>query len=574
MIRYYLPAAIFLAVLVFFACARQGAPTGGPKDTTPPQVDSTASSPNFSTRFQESRIQLTFDEWIVLKDAPTQVLISPPLAKRPDITLKGKTVVVKFAEGEVLRPKTTYTINFGNAVVDLHESNPAKDLRFVFSTGDFLDSLIVPGSIVDGFTGDPVENVSVMLYDNLTDSVARLEKPSYLAKTDKNGQFIIPNVRAGRFKMMAFEDKDQNLKWNSDNESVAYADTFLNVAPASTRRPATLRLFKDQARFRLFERNVNRYGVIKLTYTGSPDAIPLRIEPEVPGLKLLTEKDLDTLLVWYDLPAATAWQLLAGSDTVSVRDLSRDDFFKSHRLGFAQAAAAATGPANNRREQPVVAASPTRPQPPKNVNQNPTKRGILNFSAPIVTIDTARWLLTVDSSRVVNFSARPDSGALRRLNLILSWQPGKVYALTLLPGAVTDFYGLRNVDTLRQIFTVLSEKQLGGLNLTVGSLLPNQRYLLQLMNGAEVVEARRFAAELTEKRLIFSNLLTAAYTIRLIEDRNGNGRWDTGDYYAHRQPERIFIKKLDPLRANWEVETTVEAKVETGTRKREKGQQN
>ena len=118
MIRYYLPAAIFLAVLVFFACARQGAPTGGPKDTTPPQVDSIASSPNFSTRFQESRIQLTFDEWIVLKDAPTQVLISPPLAKRPDITLKGKTVVVKFAEGEVLRPKTTYTINFGNAVVD------------------------------------------------------------------------------------------------------------------------------------------------------------------------------------------------------------------------------------------------------------------------------------------------------------------------------------------------------------------------------------------------------------------------------------------------------------------------
>ncbi len=569
MTRYHLPTAILLAVLALFACARQGIPTGGPKDTAPPKVDSVASSPNFSTRFQESRFQITFDEWIVLKEQQTQVLISPPPSKRPEITLKGKTVTVKFAEGEVLRPNTTYTINFGSAVQDLHEGNAAKDLRFVFSTGDFIDSLTVPGRVEDGFTGDPLENISIMLYDNLSDSVARLEKPFYLAKTDKNGQFLFQNVRAGRFKMVALEDKDQNLKWNSDNESVAFADTVLTISPISMRRITALRLFKDQARFRLFERNANRYGLLKLTYTGPPDSIPLRVEPEVSGLKLLAEKDLDTLLVWYDLSASTAWRLLARGDTVPVRDLSRDDFFKSYRLGFAQSVPPAVGSTGNRRTQPVAAAKPSQAPPPRNVNQNPTRPGVLNFSAPIVVVDTARWLFTVDSGRVASFGARADSVVLRRLNLTLPWQAGKVYSLVLLPGAVTDFYGVSNTDTLRQVFTVLSEKQLGGLNLTVSRLLPNNRYLLQLINGNEVVEQRRFTAELTDKRLIFSSLLTAAYTVRLVEDRNGNGRWDTGDYYAHRQPERIFTKKLEPLRANWEVEATMEAAVDTGGRKRE-----
>jgi len=578
MTRYHLPALLFLAVLAFFSCARQGAPTGGPKDTTPPKVDSVASSPNFSTRFQESRIRLTFNEWVVLKDAPTQVLISPPLAKRPDITLKGKTVTMEFAEGEVLRPNTTYTINYGNAVQDLHEGNAAKDLRFVFSTGDFLDSLTVAGRVADSFTGDPVENVSVMLYDNFNDSVPRLEKPFYLAKTDKTGQFLLQNVRPGRFKMVAFEDKDGNLKWNSDNESVAFADTLLTVSPASVRRVMALRLFKDQARFRLFERNANRYGLIKLTYTGPPDSIPLRVVPEVADLRLLPEKDLDTLLVWYDLPTPIAWQLLAKADTVPVRDLSREDFFKTYRLGFLQdagnAAATGGGAFGNRRTPPVTATAAKQVQPPRNVNQNPTHPGFLKFSAPIVTIDTTRWIFTVDSGRVAGYEIRTDSVVLRQLNIILPWQSGKAYNLTLLPGAVTDFYGIRNTDTLRQIFTVLSEKQLGGLNLTVNSLIPDTRYVLQLLNGKELVEERRFITELVQKRLVFTNLLTATYTIQLVEDRNGNGRWDTGDYYAHRQPERIFTKKLEPLRANWEVEATMEAVVDTGARNREKPKTN
>ena len=573
--RFYFPAAILLAACSFFACARQGTPTGGPKDSTPPQLDSVASTPNFSIRFNANRIQLSFDEWIVLKDAPTQVLISPPLNKRPDISLKGKTVTVKFAEGEILRPNTTYTVNFGSSVQDLHEGNPAKDLRFVFSTGDYIDSLTLSGAVVDAFTGDPVENVSVMLYENLEDSVARKEKPFYLAKADKNGLFSIQNVKSGRFKMLAYDDKDGNLKWSGDSESIAFADTAVGVTPASARRFTTLRLFKDQARFRLFERNANRYGLVKLIYTGPPDSIPLRVEPEVPGLRLLAEKSLDTLLVWYDLPTPTGWQLLAGGDTVAVRDLARDDFFKGYRLGFLQESGAANrGATGGKFNKPVVATTPTPVKPPPNVNQNPARPGFLDFTTPIVSVDTSKWRLTLDSSGTVAFSARPDSAAPRRVNIILPWQAGRVYQLLLLPGAVTDFYGFRNSDTLRVSYTVLSEKQLGGLNLTVNTLRPGTSYVLQLLNGKEIVETRRFTAELPEKRLTFGNLLTAAYTVQLIEDRNNNGQWDTGDYYARRQPERIFTKKLEALRANWEVETTMEATARSSASKVEKKKTN
>ena len=158
---------VWLLALALVSCARQGAPTGGPKDTTPPSVDTLYSTRNYSTRFRPSKIELRFDEWVTLSDAANQIVVSPPLAKRPEVVLRGKTVTLTFDPSEQLRDSATYTINFGTAVKDLHEGNPVKDLRFVFSTGDLIDSLRVSGKVVDALTGDPVENISVMLYDCL-----------------------------------------------------------------------------------------------------------------------------------------------------------------------------------------------------------------------------------------------------------------------------------------------------------------------------------------------------------------------------------------------------------------------
>ena len=559
--------AFALWVLSLAACARPVAPEGGPKDTTPPKVVPEKSTPNLSTRFEDREVRLVFDEWVLLQDAANQVLVSPPMLKRPEVTLKGKTVLVRFPKEEILRTNTTYTINFGTAVKDLHESNPAKDLRFVFSTGDYIDSFSVAGIAVDAFTGQPVENIAVMLYDKMEDSIVRKERPYYLARTDKSGQFAIPNVRAGAFRCVAVEDVNLNLKWDGEVERIGFPDSLVRVGDTASARLA-LRIFKPTPAFRLLTQNANRYGLIKLGFSASPDTVGL--QPDLPGLNWRSEREQDTLLVWYDRPDSTAWHLLVGGkDTVKVKALARGDFIAKNRMTLADEYQPPSPAARQRNRQPAPApeqqqASPSRP--PKLVNVNPAKPVLLPFNNPVTKVDTTLWLLSFDTLPVRDFSVTPDTASPRRLRVQLAWQEGKSYSLTLLPGAATDLFGVANADTLRRTFIVSTEKQLGGLNLTLQALQPGMPYVLRLMNGENTEEERFFTAIEPEKRFVFAKLQPVAYSVQLIEDRNGNRRWDPGDYFAHRQPEIVFIKKLEALRSNWEVEATVEARIDSGKR--------
>ena len=563
------PQWLFILLFVFLAaCARQGAPTGGLKDMEPPAIDTLASTPNFSTRFDRKRIELKFDEWVVLAEAATQVVVSPPLAKRPEIVLKGKTVMVNFDENEVLRPNTTYTINFGTAVKDLHEGNPAKDLRFVFSTGDFIDSLQFKGVLTDAFTGDPVENISVMLYENLADSAVRKERPYYFSRTDKAGQYEFKNLRSGTFRVVAIEDGDLNLKWDGDNERIAFRDSVLLVND-SLRGSVNLKLFKNSPKFRLVGQNANRYGLVKLGFNRSLSAFETKtIAPE--GLISWLERTPDSLLFWYDLPTVdTAWILLFSSselqnqdstfqtsskfDTIQVRKILRSEFLKNHKIAFGDIVL--PPPINAARGKSLgVPLKPKAPQAIKTIVQSPTKSANLPFNVPIAAFDTSRWLLTVDTIRSTAFSVVPDSASPRRLDFSLDWKKGKTYTLLWLPGALTDFWGTQNADTMSRIFNVLSDKQIGTLSLTLEKLSPGKSYAFQLLNGDALEEERLFTAETDTTKFVFKHLQVATYTARLVEDLNGNGRWDSGDFKTKRQPELIFTKKLDAIRANWDLE--------------------
>ncbi|MDO8368918.1 MAG: Ig-like domain-containing protein [Saprospiraceae bacterium] len=560
-------SSFIILIMCLAACARQGAPAGGPKDTKPPGIDTLASTPNFSTRFDKKRIQLKFDEWVVLSDVGTQIVVSPPLAERYEVLLKGRTVVVNFDKDEVFRPNTTYTLNFGTAVKDLHEGNPAKDLRFVFSTGDFIDSLSFRGVINDAFSGEPVENVSVMLYENFADSAVRKERPYYFSRTDKTGQYEFKNLRSGTFRVVAIEEIDNNLKWDGEAERIAMLDSAL-VLTDSLRGSVNLKLFKNQPKFRLVGQNTNRYGMVKLGFS-----VPLNdfetqtIAP--PGLRTLLEKTSDSLILWYDLPSVdSAWALLfsatalrnqdsvlqgAGSkfDTIVVKKLSRSAFLTSHPIIFGDDAPPATKTGRGK-----TIGAPPKPNAVKTIVQSPILPARLPFNVPIVAYDTARWFLTVDSSRLTAFTVRSDSTSTRRFSVAFDWKQGKTYTLMLLPGALTDFWGTPNADTLIRNFNVPTDKQLGTLALTLEKIRPGTGYVLQLLNGATLEEERSFIAESTSKKLVFNQLQVAAYNARLIEDLNQNGRWDTGDFTTQRQPERIFNKKLDPLRANWELEVS------------------
>lgn len=530
---------VWLVALVFVSCARQGAPTGGPKDTTPPSVDTLYSTRNYSTRFKPSKIELRFDEWVTLSDAANQIVVSPPLAKRPEVVLRGKTVTLTFDPSEQLRDSATYTINFGTAVKDLHEGNSAKDLRFVFSTGDLIDSLRVSGRVADALTGEPSDNISVMLYDVAADSVVRKLRPYYFSRTDKSGKFDIRNVKAGRFKVAAIEDADQNLRWDGENEKIAFLDTLFSVHD-SAQNIVSMLLFKNQPKYRLFEKNADVYGVVRLKFSGSADSALVRADP-IPGFKAIQERTADSVLVWYDLPADTSWNLFVNNDTVKIKALPKENFLKNHDVY-------PDGDVPRAEQKQPPAANFVR-----TVQHTPGKIFSMLFNAPIVALDTSLCVLVSDSVRMQRYSMAADSTHPRKIRLDVNWQPGASYRLELLPGAVTDLWGSKNADTIRRQINIPAEKQLSSLTINVDRLVPGEQYVLQLLNGPNTEEQRTFVATAPKEIFPFPRLPVAPWLARVIHDANRNGRWDTGDYYLHRQPEANFTKKIEGLRANWEL---------------------
>ena len=216
--------AIGLLFLAFLAqqCANAVAPTGGPKDTVPPKVVQ-AVPENHNVNFIGKKIEITFDEYITLENANQNVLISPPLSEKPDIKLQNKTVVIKFKEELV--PNTTYTINFGSCIKDLHEGNLFKDYVYSFSTGDHIDTLAIAGKVLKADDKKPAEEVYVGLYaadrDNL-DSLPLSAKPNYITKTDKEGKFSLNGLADNKYLVFALKDVNSNLYFDQPNEEVAF----------------------------------------------------------------------------------------------------------------------------------------------------------------------------------------------------------------------------------------------------------------------------------------------------------------------------------------------------------------
>ena len=212
------------ALILLSACAVQQSPSGGPKDETPPEVIKSTPPAN-SVNFAGDRITLTFNEFVTLKEINTQLVISPPLNKTPEFTMRGKSMIMKF--DEPLLENTTYNFFFGDAIVDITEANPLSTYNFSLSTGPILDSLSIKGKLMDAFILQPVENAYVMLYDTIYDSVPYLQRPYYLSRTNKNGEFALNNLRDSKYLMFALSDINNNYLYDLPTEKIAFSDSLI-----------------------------------------------------------------------------------------------------------------------------------------------------------------------------------------------------------------------------------------------------------------------------------------------------------------------------------------------------------
>ena len=532
----------FLSTLTFTRCAQIVKPGGGKKDTIPPHIVEKYSTPNYQKNFKPQRIVLTFDEWIRLDEPNSQVVVSPPLIERPNIKLDGKKVIVEFAKKEILKDSVTYTIQFGNAVKDLSEGNVAPKLKFVFATGDVLDSLIFTAKVIDVITQLPIENALVMLYADYSDSVVAKQKPFYFARTDKSGFASIENVRGGKYKVFALLEKDNNYLYSAEGEKIAYADTLITVFGRDTARSKAfvLKMFEPERKMQLVTKETDAFGLVRLGYTAPPTSAKI-IFDSVFNANAIVEISRDSLLFWYDVDSDIGAQTLvvnqkidttAISDTVKIRVKGRADFFK--------------------KKQKLLCSTPNA------LNKSPNQPIQLAFNFPILKFDTALISITDTSKKQIPFKINIDSAHRRNVSINSNLGEGK-YTLQILPAALKSLHDFVN-DSLKFSIFVPDEKEFGEEDLRIMGLDSLKNYQIQLTLGDDVIVGD-FAVSNTKtfsKNIPF--LKPDRYILRIFEDENTNHVWDTGNYYKHRAPEKIYTQQLAALRPNWTTEVPIDLK--------------
>jgi len=300
--------SILLSLSIFaFSCANIVTPTGGPKDITPPKV--TKSNPSDKgTNFSARTISIDFDEFVKLKDAFKQVTVSPYMKELPELKLRGKSLIVHFNDS--LKENTTYTISFGNAIVDITEGNPLSNYSYSFSTGNTFDSLTFEGTVVNAYTLKPESGVYVMLYSSLYDSVPYKITPHYLALTDASGKFKLQNLRDNSYKIFAIKDADGDMLFSQPTEDIAFTDTLVKPEISDTTKIDSLRkntqhklfLFRELPTVqKLLKSNANAFGKAVFVFRLPVSDLKIRsLKYNLNPSDYITEysQNRDTLTLW------------------------------------------------------------------------------------------------------------------------------------------------------------------------------------------------------------------------------------------------------------------------------------
>ncbi len=518
-----LPAAL---VLLLSACAQIREPQGGPKDTVPPQLVS-AEPADGSTNFTGNRIVLRFDEKVKLDRVREKLLVSPPLAKAPDVAVeKGNNVVIQL--NAPLAANTTYTFNIGDAVQDLSEGNPAAGMAFVVSTGNHVDSLSVTGHVMDAATGMPAADVLVLLHAAADTGDVRTAPPAYFTRTKADGSFTLAHLRAGPMFLHALIDRNGNYRYDLPNELIAFLDKPINPEEKPTEtlylfQPASATQFISGAKV-LDERG---WQLAFARRAGEVGLRPLDRE----GGKLIWWAEWnpgrDTAVFWpSDTTLLNGQRFEVGGqgsilDTLTYRPTGKMPFYLS--------------------------VSSTR--------DPVTGQWQLISSRPVAHVDTAHVELRVDSVRT-KWVPLEDSSNRRVIHTGLAPKPAMRVSMVLFPKAVQAVMGGTN-DTTRLSFNAPDPRTLGKLKVELsadsGSAYAGP-WILQLLTdkGRLVRESLMDSLALAQ----WMDLVPGNYSLRLIADRNHDHRWTTGSFIPPMQPERVFLLP-DPVkvRAGWTVET-------------------
>lgn len=530
--------------LLYLGCAKPGRLSGGPKDNTPPQINIKKSTPNFQTNFSPKSIKLYFDEWISLKQK-TQILISPPLENRIDITQKGKHVTVEFNEKDTLKANTTYTINFGKSIVDFTEGNPVPNLVYIFSTGDKIDSLEFKGKVISSFDQKPLKDITVMLYDSNEDSIVVKSKPYYFANTDESGKFKMTHLKQGEYKVFALKDGNANYLFDLETEEIGYIDTMITVADDSLDRSITLELFTPTPKLRINEKSIAGYGKLKIEYNRKPDSIKI-----IESSSDIVYKEIinDSLIIWYDKNG--------GKDSIRliIKNENKIDslLFKS-RKGFKTPVK--LNLLNSKKSISLHPETPIKLEYNQRVTIDDSTKFSLYEEVLKEVEDTSKSIKYDTIINEIEYSIGIDSLNLRQINILGKWEESKKYKLIVLPNYFKTHYGATN-DSLEISINIDKKENYSSLLCHFDSLRSDIHYLVLLKKDKKIIKTNIISGSI-KKDINYTALKPGKYFFEVIEDTNKNGRWDGGDYFEKRKAEKRYSFTLNELKANWNQEEDI-----------------
>lgn len=522
---------IVLCGLALWQCAKRGNPTGGEKDIDPPQLTK-AEPENYSINFKAQKIRLYFDELIKLEDVQNQLIVSPPFKHTPEIKpLSGASKYVEVLIKDTLRENTTYTLNFGQSIVDNNEGNPNSFFSYVFSTGTYIDSLTVSGAVKDAFDRKAEEYVSVLLYEldtSYTDSTIYKKPPNYLTNTsDSLPLFQLKNLKAGDYAIFALKDVNRNNLFDQRQDKIGFLKDTISIPTDSV---YLLTMFKEQQDYSVSVPSYVAKNRILFGYNGDGNDIKidaLTTLPDSVETLILKDRETDTLHYW-----------------LKPTDLDSIIFTVT----------------NTKLEQIDTFTVKSRKLPMDSMRLNATVSGKMNFedafgilsNTPIIDVDTSRIGLILNDSLLTPFEHTLDTIG-NKIDFDFAIEANQEFRFSLLPGAVTDFFGVQN-DTLNYNFSTGSYADYGNLRFTLSG---DVRFPVIVQLTGEKGELNR---ELTSNRPItfeFNNLKPGEYRVRVIFDDNQNGIWDTGNFLKKIQPEQVsHYPDVIDVRANWELEQT------------------
>ena len=600
--------ALRIVVLLLFSgaffsrCANIMTPDGGPKDTLPPVIVKIEPG-NFATNFKEKKIYIEFNEFVQIKDQNKEMFTSPAMKKLPLLTTRGRGIVITIRD--TLKENTTYAIDLGSAIRDNNEGNPINAMRYVFSTGDKVDSMMCSGYTADSYKADSVSRTFIWFYiaDSLPntpgyDSTIFNRKPDVIARAQNNGIFIAQNLKPVNYRIYAIGDKNDNQLYEAGTDMVGLLDTVYNPAKMpefaiwfdslrmypSAEPQLYFRMFTDKAfvNQRLVDAQRPEQKKALLYFNSDYPRIDSLLFDNIPSDKILIDPQTngrDTLALWFNVPAEQLPDTIKGQIVYyrhdSLRQLSktREPLKLAWKLVETKEQEKERERIEKEKEKAKAEGKEYKDPNYKNPFKlsisagkevNPEKGFDISFGSPAVKLDsTAMEIAIVDEKNnktPIKWHLVSDTLNMCRWRVEAEWKEKTNYQLYIPKKSITDVMGYENDSTVVEFATYDPEK-FATVSLNVqGS--GNNRYILLLTDNSGKTLQEIKDAKTGKYR--FNYVSPGEIRLRVIEDKNGNGKWDAGDVILGLQPERaeayfnergedVFATKM-----NWDFEINID----------------